>query len=45
MGTRFFSATAYVGKLFVQGVNDRGPWDARLLVYWTRSKLTPSSAR
>ncbi len=36
---RFFSATAYAGRLYVQGILDRGPWDARALVYWTEDQV------
>ncbi len=36
---RFFSATAYAGRLYVQGVSDRGPWDTRGLVYWTELQV------
>ncbi len=39
MGTRFFSATAFCGRLYVQGVPERGPWDASQLVYWTEEQI------
>lgn len=31
---RYLAATAMGGRLFVQGVNDPGSWDAARLVYW-----------
>ncbi len=34
MGTRFFSATAFAGRLYIQRMSERGPWDARQLVWW-----------
>ncbi len=31
---RYFSATAMGGRLYVQGVPDRGPWNSAWLVYY-----------
>ena len=39
MGTRFFSATAFCCRLYVQSVPERGPWDASQLVYWTEEQI------
>ena len=39
MGIRYFSATAYAGQLYVQGVLDRAAWDTRQLVYWEESQV------
>ncbi len=36
---RYFSATAMSGRLYVQGVPGRGPWDPGLLVYWTEPQV------
>ncbi len=35
MGERYFSATAMAGRLYVQGIPDRGPWDPKQLVYYS----------
>lgn len=34
MGTRYFSATVMGGKLYVQGIGERGPWDSQRLMHW-----------
>lgn len=39
MALRYFAATAYAGRLYVQGVGDRGPWESRALVYWTEAQV------
>lgn len=36
---RYFPATAMAGRLYVQGVPDRGPWDPAGLVYWTERQV------
>ncbi len=36
---RFFSATAMAGRLYVQGVPDKGPWDPRGFVYWAEDQV------
>ncbi len=35
MAKRYFSATAMCGRLYVQGIPDRGPWDPWQLVYYS----------
>jgi hypothetical protein len=39
MGTRFFAATAMAGRLYVQGVSERCPWDAKALFYWDEAQV------
>jgi len=34
---RFFSATAMGGRLYVQGISDRSPWDPKQLFYMDES--------
>jgi hypothetical protein len=34
VGNRFFVATAMSGRLYPEGIADRGPWDCSRLVYW-----------
>ncbi len=34
MGNRFFAATAMTGRLYPEGIGERGPWDSKRLVYW-----------
>jgi hypothetical protein len=36
---RFFSAMAYAGRLYVEGWSEKGPGDARLLVYWEEAQV------
>ncbi len=36
---RFFSATAWTGRLYVSTILDRGSWDSRSLVYWTEEQV------
>jgi len=36
---RYFSAVAYAGRLYVGGILDRGPWDGRVLIYWTENQV------
>jgi hypothetical protein len=36
---RFFPAMAYAGRLYVQGLPDKGPWDAKLLIYWEEAQV------
>lgn len=36
---RFFSATAYAGRLYLQGVGEKGPWDPRALICWDESQI------
>jgi len=38
-GNRFFSATVLAGRLYLQGVSERGPWDARHLVWWKEAQV------
>lgn len=39
MGTRYFAATAFSGRLYVQGVSERVPWDARQLIWWDEAQV------
>ncbi len=36
---RFFAAPAMAGRLYIQGVDARGPWNPRHLVYWTEAQV------
>ncbi len=37
VGECYFSATAMAGRIYVQGIGDRGPWDPKQLVYLDES--------
>jgi hypothetical protein len=38
---RFFSATVLDGRLHVDGIQDRGPWEASRLHRWPEDHLDP----
>lgn len=39
MADRYFSATAMGGRLYVQGISDRGLWDPAQLVYYSEEMV------